>query len=82
MMLGDVKYKSTRYYERLDRLKRRRNWLWERIYKSEKEGKPAARWDKSEASSLDWVIWIFENYVFTEETLKENDYGLVEQGDK
>ena len=76
MKLGDIEYKSKHYFERLDRLKRRRNWLWERIWKADKEGLPPHRYDKMEASSLDWVIWIFENYVFTEHTFRENDYGM------
>jgi hypothetical protein len=47
--------------EMLERLKRRRNWLWERIYKAtkDKDDRSVLSYDRSEASALDWAI----NYI-------------------
>jgi len=48
--------------ERLDRLKRRRNWLWERIYKAtkDKDDRTVLSFDRGEASALDWAIQIIQ----------------------
>lgn len=70
MKLGDINYNSSRYWDRIERLKKRRNYLWNRIRKAEDVGKDL-NYDKMEASALDWVIWIFETYDFTEETIRE-----------
>jgi hypothetical protein len=44
--------------EKIDRLKKRRNWLWERIYKADKDGnnRQVLSFDRAEASALDWAI--------------------------
>jgi len=44
--------------ERLERLKKRRNWLWVRIKKGEDKD---LSYDKAEASALDWAISLIES---------------------
>lgn len=44
--------------EMINRLKKRRNWLWERIYKAtkDKDDRSVLSYDRAEASALDWAI--------------------------
>lgn len=73
MMVLDVAIGSRHYYERLDRLKKRRNWLWKRIYKAEKANKPLLTFDRAEASAIDWAIQIIEQLPFILDEMRNHD---------
>lgn len=62
--------KTTKYreFDRIERLRRRAEWLQKRI-EMYKQGKHA--WDRGELSALEWAIPILEDYMI-DKTMNNN----------
>ncbi len=54
-----MRTEKAREFDRIERLKKRRNWLWVRVKEAEAKGRDMT-YDRGEASALDWAIEILE----------------------
>jgi len=54
-----MKTQQRQIKERLEILRKRRNWLWFRVKEAEEKGQDL-NWDKREASALDWALDLIE----------------------